>query len=323
MSGTVACRPSEAILRFRGLFPPLRRFATSALRATALLLPLGHFACGDDNGSPGPLPAKPELLDPASGAVLTTDTPSFVIQNAQGYDEGQAAYTIRVAVASTDREVATLTVNAGKGRTTAQFAGPLLRGATLAWRATGRATSGAEVQSDSSTFRLPPVECVATSDPYAKSVTDYWLPACTLAHNIYNNPQEVLGPPNASGHGPASFFGFMSLGDGGYVSVDMQACTVDRPGPDVRVFQSVSSEPVTLYASSHGTGPWVLLAARIPCGNRLPGAPSNYCDFDLKDAGLEETRYYKVEDGELYPCPGGTVTEGADIDAVQILSLKP
>src|SRR5262249_7139891 len=138
-----------------------------------------------------------------------------------------------------------------------------------------------------------------------------------------NDPQQVLGAPNAGGFGPASYFGFMSLGDGGYVSVDMQACTEDRPGPDVRVFQSVSSEPVTLYASSNGTGPWVLLAARIPCGNRLSGAPSNYCDFDLADAGLEETRYYKVEDGELYPCPGGTVTEGADIDAVQILHLKP
>jgi len=287
-----------------------------------LALPLGLLACGNDSGS-GPLAARPELVEPAAGAVLATDTPGFVIRNAQGYDEGQATYTIRVAVASTDREVASLTVNAGKERTTARFAGPLLRGATLAWRVTARTTAGTESQSDRATFRLPALQCVSTRDPYAKTVTDWWLPACSLAHNIYNNPQEVLGAPNAGGFGPASFFGFMSLGDGGYVSVDMQACTVDLPGPDVRVFQSVSSEPVTLYASSTGTGPWVLLASRVFCGNRLPGAPSNYCDFDLASGGLEETRYYKVEDGELYPCPGGTPTEGADIDAVQILNLKP
>jgi len=32
-------------------------------------------------------------------------------------------------------------------------------------------------------------------------------------------------------------------------------------------------------------------------------------------------RYLKIEDGEVYPClAGGTVTEGADIDAVQVLS---
>jgi hypothetical protein len=32
----------------------------------------------------------------------------------------------------------------------------------------------------------------------------------------------------------------------------------------------------------------------------------------------------KVEDGEIYPClAGGTVTEGADIDAIEILNKKP
>ena len=40
-------------------------------------------------------------------------------------------------------------------------------------------------------------------------------------------------------------------------------------------------------------------------------------------AGLEEARYFRVEDGELFPCPGGTNSEGADIDAVEILNAKP
>ena len=99
---------------------------------------------------------------------------------------------------------------------------------------------------------------------------------------------------------------------------------MDQPGDDVRVYQSVSSEPVTLYAASNPAGPWVLIAYREYCGDRsASGIFSNHCDFDLASAGIEETRYLKVEDGELYPCPGDTVTEGADIDAVQVLHLKP
>jgi hypothetical protein len=44
----------------------------------------------------------------------------------------------------------------------------------------------------------------------------------------------------------------------------------------------------------------------------------------LRSGGLAEARYFKIEDGELYPClAGGTLTEGADIDAIEILNLKP
>ena len=41
------------------------------------------------------------------------------------------------------------------------------------------------------------------------------------------------------------------------------------------------------------------------------------------DAGIDETRYYRVQDGELFPCPGGTESEGADIDAVEVLNPSP
>jgi len=281
------------------------------------------LACGDGDGGSGNLPARPELLEPASGARLDTDTPTFVIRNAEGYDQGQATYTFRVAVASTDRFVASLTVTAGREKTAALFPAPLLRGATLSWRVAARNSSGSEVVSESSTFRLPTPQCGTSRDPYAKTVTDSWISACSLANNAYNNTQEALGAPNARGNAVSGFFGFVSLGEGGYVGVDMQACAVDRPGADVRVLQSVSGEEVTLYASSTGTGPWVLLDSRVFCGNDLPDTITNYCDFDLADAGLEEARYFKVEDGELFPCPGGTNSEGADIDAVQILNLKP
>ena len=34
-----------------------------------------------------------------------------------------------------------------------------------------------------------------------------------------------------------------------------------------------------------------------------------------------QARYVRVEDGELFPCPGGTTSEGADLDAVQALGV--
>jgi hypothetical protein len=111
----------------------------------------------------------------------------------------------------------------------------------------------------------------------------------------------------------------VSLGFGGYATFDFGGCIVDRPGNDIRVYQAVSKEPVTVYVSLSAQGPFTLVEPRKPCGDRI-NRVQGYCDFDLAAAGLTKTRYIRVEDGELYPCPGGTQTEGADLDAVGILA---
>ena len=157
----------------------------------------------------------------------------------------------------------------------------------------------------------------------AASVVDWWLPRCSLEHNGYSDPTQVLGPPNAVFLGVKDqYTGFMSLGQGGYVVVDMGVPAVDGPGPDVRIYQTTSNEPVTLYAATSPQGPFTLVALQVPCGTRTGGGVlSNHCDFDLHDAGLASARYLKIEDGEIYPClKGGTITEGADIDAVELLN---
>ena len=46
----------------------------------------------------------------------------------------------------------------------------------------------------------------------------------------------------------------MSLGQGGWVTVDMGATVVDGPGDDVRVYQATSNEEITVYASSSRPG---------------------------------------------------------------------
>jgi hypothetical protein len=149
-------------------------------------------------------------------------------------------------------------------------------------------------------------------------VSEWWIPRCSLDHNIYNDPQTALGPPDAAGFGPESYTGFISLGFGGRVTLDLGGCLRDHPGNDVRVFQAVSGEPVSVYVSASPDGPFTLLEARKSCGQRI-NAVQGYCDFDFASGQVAEARYVRVEDGELWPCPGGTRSEGADLDAVQVL----
>jgi len=167
----------------------------------------------------------------------------------------------------------------------------------------------------------------AAGGTFAQSVVDWWLPECTLTHNGYNDPSKVLGPPDAVALGMKDqYTGIMSLGQGGYVTVDMGDTAIDGPGADVRVYQETGSEPVTLYGATSPQGPFVLIGLREDCGERTPGLPppDHHCDFDLRSAGMAEARYFKIEDGEIYPClAGGTITEGADIDAIEILNKKP
>jgi hypothetical protein len=151
-------------------------------------------------------------------------------------------------------------------------------------------------------------------------VTDWWVPSCSLEHNIFNDPQTALGPPDAAGFGQEAYTGFISLGFGGRVTVDLGGCLTDRPGADLRVFQAVSSEPVSVYVSTSPDGPFTLVEARKTCGERIDGV-KGYCDVDLAAAGVTQARYVRVEDGELFPCPGGTRSEGADLDAVQALGV--
>jgi len=165
-----------------------------------------------------------------------------------------------------------------------------------------------------------PNACTGTPSAYAKAVRDWWVPRCSLDHNIYNAPETTLGPPDAAGVGPDGYTGFISLGFGGRVTVDLGGCVTDRPGPDLRVYQAVSGEPVSVYVSTSAEGPFTLIEARKGCGERV-NRVQGYCDFDLATGGVKEARYVRVEDGELFPCPGGTTSEGADLDAVQALGV--
>jgi hypothetical protein len=162
---------------------------------------------------------------------------------------------------------------------------------------------------------LPP--CTGTlANINAVAVVDWWIPHESLSVNLYNNPQEGLGSPNASGNSDTGYQGFVSLGAAGYVTLDMGGCVPDGPGPDVRVYQAIASEPVTLYASASPSGPFVRLGYRVSC--------TRNCDFDFADAEgpLQSVRYLKVEDGELFASNGAGGSNGADLDALRAFHIQ-
>ena len=168
---------------------------------------------------------------------------------------------------------------------------------------------------------VPAATSAPAMEAYGKAIVDWWLPDCSLRRNGHNDPQQALGPPNAVRVGDDRYTGLISLGQAGYVTLELGEVAVDGPGADIRVFQTTTNEPVTLYASAAATGPFTLVGLRRSCGTRSTPIFSNHCDFDLREAGLASARYVKVEDGEIYPClAGGTLTEGADLDAVQTLN---
>lgn len=158
---------------------------------------------------------------------------------------------------------------------------------------------------------------------YAQRVVDWWVPRCSLQRNVHNDPATVVGAPDAARIGPDRFRGMLSLGQAGWVVIDAGATIVDGRGADIRVYQTTSGEPVTVYAASAPEGPFALLALQEYCGVRSAGFFSNNCEFDLAAAGLTTARYLRIEDGEIYPClAAGTASEGADIDAVAILNFR-
>jgi hypothetical protein len=301
------------------------------LRASAVAILL-LSGCGSEpptgpdggDGDAG-LPAVPVLVTPAAGAQLTVDTPTFTVQNARGYNTTAASYTFHLLTRSGTTELATVTVTAGRGTTSATFATPVPRGMTLSWRVNA-VTAGRQVESSSSTFTGPPVDCQNVAGAFGKAVVEFFLPACSLQHNRYNDPEDTVGRPDATRISSSPFVGtgFMSLGEEGHVTLDMRGCFVDGPGDDLRIYQTVSSEPVTVYVSGSPQGPWVSIGDREPCGVRSGGGIfSNHCTFDLATGEVTEARYVRVEDGEHYPCEQGTTdSEGADLDAVEMLNRK-
>ena len=107
--------------------------------------------------------------------------------------------------------------------------------------------------------------------------------------------------------------------------MDMEACAAGPARAPTCASTSPwprSRSPSTRRGSP--TGPFQLLGYRVRCGTRVPGIPLAATATSTSAAAeVQEARYFKVQDGELYPSARATPpSEGADIDAVEILHLK-
>ena len=286
------------------------------------LVPGAACRAGRAPSASSTMPDVPVAITPADGHAVDSQNPTLVVLNAHGFDAGQATYEFVVLDASGTKVVTDVAnVPAGTLQTQETIPATLDRGRGYQWKAIAHAGDH-QVESKTVAFDVS-VPC-APGNPYAKSVVDFFITDCTKHTNRHAllDPTSVLGPPDARGTSDDTYSGILSLGQDGYVTVDMGVCVSDQEGPDLRVFQYIQFEGVGVDVSGSPGGPWVDLGVK-PCGDGGTGDRSNHCDFALAGTGLRTARDVRVSDGENFPCErAGTRSEGADIDAVQALHVR-
>lgn len=150
--------------------------------------------------------------------------------------------------------------------------------------------------------------CSVTGDQYASYAVD-WIVRKQCPLLLMTDQNQALGFPDAHYYPGSSnpWRGFISMSDGGELVVEVGATVVDQPGPDIRVHQFVSEEPIEVLVGPTEVGPWYSLGTAFCSEN---------CDFDLASAGVAYTRYVKIRD-LTSPMQTCHTTAGADIDSVQ------
>jgi len=129
---------------------------------------------------------------------------------------------------------------------------------------------------------------------------------------VRGDPTDALGPPDAAGFtGPDELgWGYYSLDVDGSIVVEMGATVANGSGPDIRIWEYISIEPIEVFAAYSEAGPWNSLSTQR-C--------EDFCDFDLGFAGMLYARFFKIVD--LWPLSERChETAGADIDSVEALN---
>ncbi|HJM81993.1 MAG TPA: hypothetical protein QF720_00110 [Nitrospinota bacterium] len=150
--------------------------------------------------------------------------------------------------------------------------------------------------------------CEIGGSTYAERVIRWDVRDECKALVTHTNTDDALGAPNAGGHSDDSTgHGYLSLGYGGSIVVEMGKTVYDWPGNDLLAWEYISIEWVEMYAGESPAGPWYYLGRRF-C--------EDWCGWDLGYAGLKYARFFKVVDGwdANWECHE---TAGADIDSIQ------
>ncbi len=146
---------------------------------------------------------------------------------------------------------------------------------------------------------------------FASTVTDFQLvPEDSARQYVYrftysqipgNNESDegntiaVIGPPDNIHY---------SIGRDGWAVLDMQSPILNKPGPDIKVWEDdLDPEGFTFYAGETIDGPWIFL-----------GTGEGTTEFEFDVAGVSEVRFVKiVDDGD-----GAAIIDNAgfDLDAI-------
>ncbi|OGL48321.1 MAG: hypothetical protein A2161_12640 [Candidatus Schekmanbacteria bacterium RBG_13_48_7] len=250
----------------------------------------------------------PTLYSPIDGETMDSLTPLLCVTDSTGIS-GQRYYDFEVYA---DESLTQLKAQKQgqpeiSGKTCWQVNVALSTNSHYYWRARCRIAGEQSDWSDPEYFYICACQ-PAGGNGYAQSVVLSDIDDCD-GMNRFMNPNEALGTPNATGTTTSNFRGFVSLGLGGSITLDMKVCIRNGAGYDIRVYQYVSNEPVEVYVSSCRDGTYYSLGTE-PCNHPA-------CGFDISGIPLNEVRYIKIVDrSPTVPCYEHI---GADIDAVQAI----
>jgi hypothetical protein len=159
-------------------------------------------------------------------------------------------------------------------------------------------------------YRTKTITGVTVQD-LESTVTDFQLaPLDTARQYVYRFPASQIEDNNEADEGATwaaigepDFVNY-SLGQGGWAVLDMQSPILNKPGPDIQVWEGdFSPEGFELYAGQTMDGPWTFL-----------GDGDGTTEFELDMAGLAEVRFLKiVDDGDG---PASANDAGFDLDAI-------
>jgi len=173
-------------------------------------------------------------------------------------------------------------------------------GGTYYWRVRVNAPGVDNSWSRLSSFTVTDV-CQIDGPGYAAWAID-WVPKKCANVITHQDMNDALGLPNAS----AEYTGFISMDYGGELFLELGMTITDAPGPEIHVFEFVSTEFLEVFVGPTEAGPWTPLGAAF-C--------HRVCEFDLAQGGVTYARYIRIRDldAQGYICHD---TSGCDIDAV-------
>ena len=214
----------------------------------------------------------------------------------------------------------------GPSRTNLTFASALPAGHEPRLVGRGPQAPRPKSRSSTATFRTAAVACGARRRaPTPSPSSTGSCPPATSRTTSTTIRRTCSAHRMAAGSGPNNFFGFLSLGDEGHVTVDMEACAAGsartrRAGLPVR--GPGAGDPLSPRGSP--TGPFQLLAYRVLCGTRVPGFPQRrYLRLRPRRGRGPGGAVLQGRGRRALPSArADTPSEGADIDAVEILHLK-